>query len=103
MIARVWRGESASERASRYVEHLERSVFPELGKIEGHRGAYLLQRSTNERVSFLVVTLWDSMDAVRAFAGDDPERAVVEPAARTVLCAFDKTVDHYEVVLDRPA
>jgi heme-degrading monooxygenase HmoA len=76
---------------------------PSSARSEGHRRAYLLQRNTNERVSLLAVTLWDSMDAVRAFAGDGPERAVVEPAARTVLSAFDKTVDHYEVVLDRPA
>jgi mannose-6-phosphate isomerase-like protein (cupin superfamily) len=93
MIARVWRGESTPEQASRYVEHLERSLFPELRKIEGHRHAYLLQRNTAERVNFLVVTLWDSMDAVHAFAGDDPETAVVEPAARAVLSAFDETVD----------
>ena len=99
MIARVWHGETTAELAPRYAEHLERSVFPELRTIDGHHEGYLLQRRTGERVSILVITFWSSMDAVHAFAGDDPETAVVEPAARAVLCDFDETVNHYDVVL----
>ena len=99
MIFRVWRGEATVEDAPRYVDHLERSVFPLLGAIEGHEDAYLLQRPIGDRVEFLVITVWHSMDAVRRFAGAEPATAVVESEARAVLFAFDETVDHYEVVL----
>ena len=99
MIARVWRGEATSETAPRYVDHLERSVFPQLEQISGHEGAYLLRRETGDRVDFVVLTLWNTMDAIRQFAGDDAAVAVVEPAARDVLTRFDESVDHYEIVL----
>jgi heme-degrading monooxygenase HmoA len=99
MIARTWRGAATLENAPRYVQHLEGSVFPQLREIDGHRDAYLLQRAAGDRVEFLVVTLWDSLEAVRRFAGDDAETAVVEPQARAVLTDFDATVAHYEVAL----
>ena len=95
MIVRAWRGRAAGADGDAYVRHLSESVFPGLGRIAGHRGAELL-RSGDE---FLVLTRWDSMDAIRAFAGDTPERAVVEPEARAVLREFDETVTHYEVAL----
>ena len=60
--------------------------------------ALLLQRSAEGSVEFLVLTLWDSMDAVREFPGPDPERAVVEPNARAVLSDFDELVRHYDVI-----
>ena len=99
MIARVWRGDATPENAPRYVEHLESTVFPELRTIPGHRHAYLLQRSIDGGVRFLVVTLWDSMQAIHEFAGADAGTAVVEPAARAVLSSFDATVEHYELAL----
>jgi heme-degrading monooxygenase HmoA len=101
MIARTWRGAATLANAPRYVQHLEASVFPQLREIDGHRDAYLLQRGTGDGVEFLVVKLWDSMEAVRHFAGDDPETAVVEPQARAVLSDFDATVTHHEVALPR--
>ena len=99
MIARVWRGASTVPNGQRYVEHLERSVFPHLTAIAGHRSSHLLQRTVGDRVEFVVTTLWESMDAIRQFAGDDLETAVVEPAARRVLSDFDELVAHYELVL----
>jgi heme-degrading monooxygenase HmoA len=100
MIFRVWRGEATVEDGPRYVDHLERSVFPQLREIEGYEKAYLLRRPIGDRVEFLVITVWQSMDAIRRFAGEEPTTAVVEPEARAVLSDFDETVDHYEVVLD---
>ena len=78
-----------------------RSVASFLGcaNFEGHRDACLLQRTTGDRVEFLVLTCWRSMHDVRGFAGDEPSQAMVEPEARAVLREFDETVDHYEVVL----
>ncbi|MEW6530724.1 MAG: antibiotic biosynthesis monooxygenase [Thermodesulfobacteriota bacterium] len=100
MIVRTWRGRAANPaNAGTYIKHLEKSVFPKLGKIAGYKGAYMLKRDLDESVEFLVLTMWDSMDAVRAFAGDNPETAVVEPAARAVLAEYDTTVNHYQVVL----
>lgn len=61
-------------------------------------GLFLLTRPHGDEVEFVVQTLWDSMDAIRMFAGAHPDRAVVEPAAAAVLFLFDETVDHYEVL-----
>ena len=62
-----------------------KSVPPTLGRIEGHRGAYLLRRTVGAAIEIVVFTLWDSMDAIRRFAGIDPEKAVVEPEARMAM------------------
>ena len=102
MIARVWRGETTIENADAYRRHFVESVRPALTSVPGHRGALLLRRETDgdSRTEFLAITLWDSMRAVRAFAGPDPDRAIVEPAARAVLADYDASVRHYDVVLD---
>lgn len=98
MIARLWRGVAQTPaNADSYLRHLNR-VLPALDAIEGHRGARVLRRDEGGRAEFLVITFWESMDAVRAFAGEDPDRAVVEPEARAVLAEFDDRVRHYEVL-----
>jgi heme-degrading monooxygenase HmoA len=102
MIARLWRGvASTSADADRYQRHVTIKVFASLAAIQGHRGARVLRREHGGRVEFLVMTLWDSMDAVRSFAGDNPEAAVVEPEARAVLSDYDNFVRHYEVYESR--
>ena len=98
MIARLWRGAATPDHAEAYVRHVTERVFPSLQNIAGYGGARLLRRETKGRVEFVVMTFWDSMDAVRRFAGDDPTRAVVEPAARAVLADFDELVSHYDLV-----
>jgi len=98
MILRMWRGRATVERAGDYIEHATRKVFPALSAIEGHRGAYLLRRTVDGAIEFVVLTLWESMEAVRKFAGAKPEKAVVEPEARAVLIACDELVTHFEVV-----
>ncbi len=98
MILRLWKGQVTPEKAEKYVQHATENVFPELRAIAGHRGAYLLRRAVNGAVEFVVLTLWDSMDAVRKFAGAKPEKAVVAPQAQALLSSFDDFVSHYEVV-----
>ncbi len=98
MIVRIWRGQATIENAGAYFRHVTRTVFPSLAEIRGHRGAYLLQRKTAGRIEFLAVTLWESTDAIRAFAGNDAEAAVVEPEAGAVLAEYDKFARHYELV-----
>jgi heme-degrading monooxygenase HmoA len=98
VIARVWRGVAlGAANADAYRRHLTANVLPALKKIPGHREARVLRREEAQRVEFLVMTFWDSMDAIRRFAGEDPERAVVEPEARAVLAEYDDFVRHYEV------
>ena len=98
MIARLWRGRASRESADAYVRHFTESVAPGLDRLAGHRGAYLLKRETAGRIEFLAVSLWDSLAAIRGFAGTYPERAVVEPEARAVLSEADLFARHYEIV-----
>jgi heme-degrading monooxygenase HmoA len=96
VIARLWRGVTGSDADSAaYLRHLERNVLPQLALIAGYRELKVLMRGHE----VMVITFWESMEAVRRFAGDDPERAVVEPEARAVLAEFDDFVRHYEVSL----
>lgn len=97
MIARIWRGQAAHDNAAHYRQHAVERVFPSLAALPGHRGAYLLTREIGDDVEFLTITLWDDMEAVKQFAGGNPEPAVVEPEASAVLSQFDEFVRHYEV------
>jgi uncharacterized protein len=98
-VLRLWRGRATAAKAGEYIRHVREKVFPQIEAISGHRGAYLLRRSVDNGIEFLVLTLWDSMDAVLRFAGPEPERAVVEPPARAVLADFQEIVTHYEVLV----
>jgi heme-degrading monooxygenase HmoA len=100
MIARMWRGSAIRERADDYVKHLQQSVVPELRQIDGFKGIYLLRRNSSDDVEFLVMTLWESMDAICKFAGENPEVAVVAPAARVFFREYDAEVKHFEIVLN---
>ena len=98
MILRLWKARSTVEKASEYIQYATTKVFPALSAIEGHRGAYLLRRTLDGASEFVVLTLWQSMAAVRRFAGDNPEKAVVDPPARAMLASLDESVTHFEVV-----
>ena len=98
MIARVWRGRALPANADGYEQHFRGEVLPELKRLEGFRGASLLRREADGLVEFVAVTRFDSLAAVRRFAGDDHERAVVAPAARRLLHDYDERVAHYEDV-----
>jgi heme-degrading monooxygenase HmoA len=99
MIARAWRARATEDGAEAYRRHFIESVLPGLRSIDGHRGAYLLRRERADLVELEVVTLWESMDAVRRFA-QDADVAVVEPAAQAVLHDFDTKVGYQTVVVD---
>ena len=98
MILRMWRGRSTVEKADEYVRHATQKIFPSLQTIEGHRGAYLLRRTAGNAIEFVVLTIWESMEAVRKFAGVEPDKAVVEAEAQAVLTSFDDSVTHFEIV-----
>jgi len=99
MIGRHWCGRAAAEDADGYLEHLRLSTLPQLERIAGHRGAYVLRRVEGNGVAFVVLTLWDSLGSVRAFGGEKYETAVVPPEARRLLSSFDDRAAHYEVAI----
>jgi heme-degrading monooxygenase HmoA len=103
VIARIWNGSTSHETAGPYLAHLREHTFPELRRISGHRGAFALRRANGATVRFTVITLWDSIDAIRQFAGDDTEAAVVPAAAPALLTSYEPRATHWEVVLDNPA
>jgi heme-degrading monooxygenase HmoA len=98
MIARLWRGWTLAENAPAYEGLLRSTILPGIHRVPGYRGAWLLRRTISDGVEFATVTLWESMAAVREFAGDDPDAAVVPPEARRLLERFDQRSVHYEVV-----
>ena len=100
MIARVWSAETTPTWAPAYAEHLRRRVLPAVRSVEGYAGAMLLERATPGGVEIQVITFWRSADSLRAFAGADPEEAVVAAEAVVLLTRFDRRVRHYEVAVE---
>jgi heme-degrading monooxygenase HmoA len=98
MIARTWRGATKAEDADAYVEYLEKTGFHEYSATPGNRGVLGLRRMVDGRAEFLLVTLWDSEEAIRKFAGGDIERAVFYPEDDRFLVDREERVDHFEVV-----
>jgi heme-degrading monooxygenase HmoA len=98
MMARTWRGATRAEDADAYLEYLEKTGFSEYRATPGNRGVLGLRRVTGDRAEFLLVTLWDSEEAIRKFAGDDIERAVFYPEDDRFLVEREEHVNHFEVV-----
>jgi heme-degrading monooxygenase HmoA len=98
MILREWRGRALKSREGMYPEHFNSSVLPQLKSLPGFVGACLCRRPKGELVEFVVLTRWESFDAIRSFAGTQLDRAVVEPGAAAALTDFDHSVQHYEIL-----
>ncbi|MGH7589838.1 MAG: hypothetical protein ACREL2_00250 [Gemmatimonadales bacterium] len=98
LIARTWRGAVRASDAERYLQYLHRTGLAQYQDTPGNRGALALRRLRGDKAEFLLVTLWHSMDAVRRFAGEEPDRAVFYPEDDAFLVERDLHVDHYEVV-----
>jgi heme-degrading monooxygenase HmoA len=98
MIERMWSGRTTRDGAIKYADHFRRIVVPELAAISGYRGARLLEREVDGVIEVLVVTRWHSLDAIRAFAGDEIDRAVVHDEAASLFSGFDPRVRHFGVV-----
>ncbi|HXE58748.1 MAG TPA: antibiotic biosynthesis monooxygenase [Gemmatimonadales bacterium] len=99
MIGRLWRGWTAPGDADAYEALLRSTILPGIHRVPGHRGAILLRRDAGEDVEFVTLTFFESLGAVRAFAGADHEAAVVPHTARRFLARFDLRTRHYDVVL----
>jgi heme-degrading monooxygenase HmoA len=99
MIARFWTAKIAQAHARIYTDHLRSQVLATLRKIDGYIGTKLLEREISEGVEIVVITLWQSLDAVRAFAGPDLEKAVVSDDVVSLFLQYDQRVRHYKVVV----
>jgi heme-degrading monooxygenase HmoA len=97
MIARHWRGWTKPQNADTYETLLKTQVLPGLTKIAGYRGGFVLRDNAADEVEFVVINLFDSVEAVRAFAGPDYTIAIFEPEARRLLSRIETTAHHYEV------
>jgi heme-degrading monooxygenase HmoA len=88
------------EKVRAYRDHLAAVVLPGLRKLPGFQGLELCEASQGDRVELLVISRWESLEAIKAFAGADPNRAMVEPGAKAVLEEYDDFVTNYEVTLE---
>lgn len=100
MISRVWHGWTNRDNADAYEELLRNEIFAHIAKrsILGFRGIHLLRRDVDDDVEFVTIMWFDTLDAVRAFAGEEYEVAVVPPEARQLLSRFDDLSAHYQVI-----
>ena len=103
MITRLWRGWTPPDRADAYERFLLDELFPAMRKIRGFRGAEILRRADGDEVAFTTLTRFDSLEAIREFAGDDYENAVIEPEARALLSRYDRQALHFDTKSFPPA
>lgn len=97
MIARTWRGAVKRSDGDAYAAYMEETGIAGYVATPGNRGAWMLRRDIGELTEFVMFTLWDSLDAVKAFAGDDYETAVFYPEDDRYLVEREETSTHYEV------
>lgn len=102
MIVRTWSATATSAGAESYSRYFAGTLLPQLRTLPGFEGAYLLRRDLAEpgTVELTTHTFWESLEAIRAFAGDDVARSVVEPEAQAMLASFDPTATHRTVLID---
>jgi heme-degrading monooxygenase HmoA len=104
MIMRTWRGVVRRVDADKYADYIRETGFAEYGETPGNRGAWLLRRDDGEETEFVTLSLWESRDAIVAFAGDDIEAAVLYPEDAEYLLG-ESTITHHDVadVVEAPA
>jgi heme-degrading monooxygenase HmoA len=98
MIARTWTGVVRRADADAYAEYIRETGFAEYARTAGNRGAWMLRRDDGDRTEFITLSMWDSVEAIKAFAGEDIEAAVLYPEDERYLIDGSSSVTHYEVV-----
>jgi len=96
MLARIWHGVTPAEKADEYLDYLNQTGIPDYLATAGNRGAFVLRRVDGERAHFLTISLWDSLESIKRFAGEDCERARYYAEDGKFLLEFEPTVRHYE-------
>lgn len=97
MIARLWRGAVRPERADAYAAYLDGTGVRDCRATAGNQGVLVLRHDGADRTEFVFISLWESIDAIRRFAGDDIEQARYYPEDRNFLLSLDPNVSHYQV------
>ena len=100
MISRHWKGIAKPGEADNYIEHLRTDTFPKLSKINGFISASILRRTVEQGTEFLIITVWESIEAIERFAGATADVAVVPESVQAMMIEYDRIVSHYEVVED---
>ena len=98
MIARFWRGVVPTSKADEYYDYLEKTGLREYRATEGNRGVYVFRRIENDRAEFLLLSIWESYDAIKKFAGPNFEKAVYYPEDKNFLLELEPNVVHYEIL-----
>lgn len=98
MIARTWHGRVPAAKADAYHEYLKRTGLPDYKATPGNRGVQVLRRIEGDEAHFFLLSFWESLESIRAFAGDDLERARYYPEDSEYLLELEPTVTHYEVL-----
>ena len=99
MIARIWHGMTPRSKADEYAEYLNKTGVRDYQATEGNRAVHVLRRIEGEQAHFLIVTFWDSLEAIKNFAGENVEKARYYPEDQDFLLEFEEKVNHYEVLL----
>jgi len=98
MVARIWHGVTPANKADEYFDYLKKTGVSDYKATPGNRGVYLLRRIEGDQAHFLTLTFWDSEPAIKAFAGDDIEKARYYPEDAHFLLEMEPLVKHYEVL-----
>jgi heme-degrading monooxygenase HmoA len=98
MIARIWTGYTHESDKDTYFDYLQKTGLKEYAAVPGNRGVWTLRRVADGKAEFTLISLWDSWEAINAFAGPDYEKAVYYPEDKRFLLELDPHVTHYEVL-----
>lgn len=98
MIARMWHGRVPTNKAAAYREFTKSRAIPDYQSVSGNISVHILEREEGEITHFITLTFWESLDAIKGFAGEDIEKAKYYPEDQDFLLEFEPTVVHYEVV-----
>jgi heme-degrading monooxygenase HmoA len=98
MIGRTWHGAVPASKADEYHEYLNKTGIPEYKATPGNKGVFVLKRIEGDVAHFLLLTLWDSIESIKAFAGEDYEKAKYYPEDEAFLLELEPTVTHYAVL-----
>jgi heme-degrading monooxygenase HmoA len=98
MISRMWHGRVPASKAKAYREFLNSRAIPDYRSVKGNLSVHILERAEGDITHFVTLTFWESMDSIKAFAGEDAEKAKYYDEDRDFLLEFEPTVVHYEVI-----
>ncbi len=102
MIVRMWHGRVPAAKADAYAEFLRQRAIPDYRAVQGNLQVNILERREGDVAHFITLTYWDSLEAIKGFAGENVETAVYYPEDRDFLLEFEPNVVHYEVVGQEP-